>query len=419
MCSLPGKIKYFHSWTKEKPSEIPYGTQLINNNDVKAVVDALYSPLIAQGPRVERFEKSLAEKCDAEYAVVVNSGTSALHIACLAAGVKRGDEVITSPNTFVASANCTIYCGGKPVFADIDKRTYNISPSEIEKRITQNTKAIIPVHFAGQSCDMESISQIVKEAERKYGHKIFIIEDGCHALGSEYKSSKVGACAYSDMTVMSFHPVKHITTGEGGAVLTNDKFLSEKLVIFRSHGITKEPEKLINKDSYFASTSINNTPYINQWWYYEQIDLGYNYRMTDLQGALGLSQLEKLDYFCKKRSDIVRRYNKAFNGLKNIQIPFESKECDSNFHLYVLLIDFDQMDIKRSQYMIELKKKGIQTQVHYIPVNIQPYYQEKFRTGWGDCPNAEEYYQKCISIPLFPSMTNNEVERVINSIKGD
>jgi len=402
---LPEKIKRNNSFIKAFPKSnfIPYGRQSIDENDIKAVVDVLKLTHLTQGPKVAEFESGLCDVTSARYAVAVNSGTSALHIACLAAGVGTGDEAITSTNTFVASANCIVYCGAKPVFADIDSKIYNISPAEIEKKITKNTKAIIPVHFAGQSCDMETIRQITKAHEKKYGHKIYIIADACHALGSLYKGSKVGSCTYADMAVMSFHPIKHITTGEGGVVLTNDESLYNKLKRFRSHGITSKPEEFINK---------NQNP-----WYYEQIDLGYNYRITDLQCALGLSQIMKLPIFSKRRKEIVNRYNRKFKNIEAIQTPYESPDCNSNFHLYVLLFDFKKIGIERGFFMTELKKKGIQTQVHYIPVHTQPFYQRKFHTKWGDCSISEEYYKKCLSIPLFPAMTDEDVKKVISGIE--
>jgi len=398
---------------------IPYGRQLIDEDDIKAVVEVLKSEKITQGPTVEEFEHKLERICGAKYAVAVNSGTSALHIACIAAGVKEGDEVITSSITFVASANCAVYCGGKPVFADIDPKTYNISPGEIEKRITANTKVIIPVHFAGQSCDMEVIRQIISSAEKKYGHKIYIIEDACHALGSIYKNKKVGSCAFSDMAVMSFHPVKHITTGEGGVVFTNDEKLDMKLKRLRSHGITSEPEEFFSKDlafsSYNSQLTTHNTP---NPWYYEQQVIGYNYRITNIQCALGLSQLKKLDMFCKRRREIVNQYNAVFKDSKFLQIPFEDPNCNSNFHLYVLLFDFEGMGIDRARFMLSLRNKGFYTQVHYIPVHLQHYFRINYGTGWGDCPNAEAYYKKCLSIPLFPAMTDNDVENIIRVVGG-
>jgi UDP-4-amino-4,6-dideoxy-N-acetyl-beta-L-altrosamine transaminase len=347
--------------------------------------------------------------------VCVNSGTSALHIACLAAGVCPGDEVITSPITFVASANCAVLCGAKPVFADIDPDTYNMAPTAVEKKITSRTRAIIPVHFAGQSCEMEAIRQIVAVAEKKYGHKIFIIEDACHALGSFYKERKVGSCIYSDMTVMSFHPVKHITTGEGGVVLTNDDGLQKKLKLLRSHGITGDPEEFINHELAFQTNNGEASREVNPW-YYEQVDLGFNYRITDIQCALGLSQLRKLHQFRKRRREIVDKYNLAFRDMEFIRIPTEAKGCNSNFHLYVLLFDFEKRGMSRAQFMNILKDRGIQTQVHYIPVHFHSYYRRHFGTGPGDCPNAERYYQQCLSLPLHPSMSNMDVNHVLTVI---
>ena len=294
-----------------------------------------------------------------------------------------------------------MYCGAKPVFADIDAKTYNILPGEIEKKITERTKAIIPVHFAGQSCDMEAIVNIVKTAEKKYGRKIYIIEDACHALGSLYKNSKLGSCTFSDMTTMSFHPVKHITTGEGGIVLTNDDTLYKKLQRYRSHGITNDPNELQSNPGM---------------WYYEQIDLGYNYRITDIQCALGISQLSKLPSFLQRRREIVDKYNEAFQDIDNIRIPFESKDCDSNLHLYVLQIDFDRIGLQRNQFMLALRSKRIASQVHYIPVYSHPYYRNKFQYKSEEYLNNEEYYKKCLSIPLFPNMSNKDVEKVINAI---
>ncbi|MCD4744450.1 MAG: UDP-4-amino-4,6-dideoxy-N-acetyl-beta-L-altrosamine transaminase [Desulfobacteraceae bacterium] len=389
---------------------IPYGRQFIDKKDIQAVIEVLQSDLITQGPKTAEFESALCNSTDTRFAVAVNSGTSALHIACMAAGVGEGDEVITSPITFVASANCVVYCGGKPIFADIDPETYNILPEEIEKRINKKTKAIIPVHFAGQSCDMETIQQIVKKAEKKYGHKIYIIEDACHALGSQYKASEVGSCVFSDMTVMSFHPVKHITTGEGGVVLTNSYELNKKLKMLRSHGITSEPEEVFSKDLASASSNSPNP------WYYEQQVLGYNYRITNIQAALGLSQLKKLSMFCKRRREIVNQYNTVFKDLEFLQVPFEDLNCNSNFHLYVLLFDFAAMGMDRAQLMLSLREKGFNTQVHYIPVHLQHYYRKNFKTDWGDYPNAEAYYEKCLSIPLYPAMDQEDVEMVIRAI---
>lgn len=391
--------------------ELPYGKQWIDEDDIRAVVDVLHSDFITQGPGIKEFEKALADECGAGYAVAVNSGTAALHIACLAAGIGKGHELITSPNTFVASANCALYCGAKPVFADIDPDTYDVLPGEIGRKINERTLAVVPVHFAGQSCDMDAVREEVTAGEQRHGSKIFIIEDACQALGSSYKGKKTGSCAYSDMTVTSFHPVKHITTGEGGAVFTNDEQLYKKLLVFRNHGITKNPEELVYSEQAFHAPEHMNP------WYYEQVELGYNYRITDIQSALGLSQLKKLPKFYGRRREIVEMYNDAFRGMEHVQTPFESDDCDSNFHLYVLLFDWEKIGISRAAFMTELKKQGIHTQVHYIPVHTQPYYRKTLGTGWGDCPNAENYYGRCLSIPLYPAMTDEDVSRCIMEIK--
>lgn len=396
-----------------KLSCIPYGRQSIDDDDIAAVVEVLKSSNLTQGPKIEEFESRLCEITGSQFAVAVNSGTSALHIACMAAGMTEGWEGITSPNTFVASANCIAYCGGNPVFGDIDSKTYNISPFEIQRKISEKTKVVIPVHFAGQSCDMKTIEEIVRRKEKKYGHKIFIIEDASHALGSQYANGKVGSCEYSDMTVFSFHPVKHITTGEGGALLTNDKELHRKFCYLRSNGVSNYVEELEYKEQVFE---LWNNKEIKKPWYYEQHWLGYNYRVTDMQCALGLSQLNKLSLFIKRRREIVDYYNKEFSSLPNVQIPFESDCCLTNFHLYVLRIDFKAIEFTRTQIMMDLKDRGILTQVHYIPVHTQPYYQKNYGMKWGDFPNAEEYYQQCLSLPLYSGMTDDDVKKVVSAI---
>ena len=397
---------------------INYGRQYIDSDDVDAVVEVLQSDMLTQGPNDIRFESAMCDYVHADFAVAVNSGTSALHIACLAAGITKGDEVITTPITFVASANCAVYCGAKPVFADIDPKTYNILPAEIERLINRNTKAVIPVHFAGQSCNMKAIREVVQSAEKKYNHKIVIIEDASHALGSVYENEKVGSCAFSDMAVMSFHPVKHITTGEGGMVFTNDQEIFRKLSRYRSHGITSELDEFFSTDLAFRNSGGNSSEgrEANPW-YYEQQMLGYNYRMTNLQSALGLSQLKKLDSFCKRRREIVDKYNLVFENTSFIQIPFEEQKNQANFHLYVLLFDFSNIGIDRAQFINELRDKGFYTQVHYIPVHLQHFYRKNFGTDWGDCPNAEAYYDKCLSIPLYPAMTDTNIEDTIRAIK--
>ncbi len=413
-CALPADIKHQQIKNQKVSRSLSYGRQWIDEDDIQAVAGVLRKDWITQGPKVAAFENALSGYCDAGYAVAVNSGTAALHIACLAAGIGSGDEVITSPNTFVASANCAVYCGATPVFADIDPNTYNLTPETIKGKITENTKAVIAVHFAGQSCEMEAIRQMIHNAEKKYGHKIVIIEDACHALGSFYKEKKVGACAFSDMTVMSFHPVKHITTGEGGVVLSNDENLHNSLCRFRSHGITSDSNDFVYPHSAFSE----QIPTVKNPWYYEQQTLGFNYRITDMQCALGLAQLKKLGIFRNRRREIVDIYNRAFGRNDKIQIPFEAVECDSNFHLYVLRIDFDKIGLDRAHLMLELKKRGIQTQVHYIPVHLQPFFQNRFGTGKGDCPNAEAYYRQCLSIPLYPAMNDNDINKVTYEIEN-
>lgn len=416
-CGLPQLIKAQLPKEQKIRTFIPYGRQWIDRNDIDAVAEVLTEERITQGPHVEEFETELARYCGAEYAIAVNSGTAALHVACLAAGLGPGNEIVTTPITFVASANCAFYCGAKPVFADIDSRTYNIDPTEIEKKVSARTGIVLPVHFAGQSCDMESIEQIVMRAEKKHGNKIFIIEDACHALGSRYKDTKVGSCAFSHMTVTSFHPVKHITTGEGGAILTNDRQLYKKLKMLRSHGITSEANDLVNSDLAFTNKDQSGQQQLNPW-YYEQAMLGYNYRITDIQSALGVSQLSKLEKYSQRRRQIVDSYNNALGKIDVLVTPYEDKNCASNFHLYVILLEFEKIGMERASFIMKLRKQNIQTQVHYIPVHLQPYYQKVLKTKWGDYPHAEKYYQRCLSIPLYPAMRDEDVDYVIEAIKA-
>ena len=396
---------------------LPYGKQFIDDSDISAVCEVLRSDWITQGPLVERFEFALAEFCHARYAVVVSSGTAALHLACIVAGIQSGDEVITSPITFVASANAAAFCGGRPVFADINSDTCNIDVCEIDKKIGSKTRAVIPVHFAGLPCEMEEIFAL----SRKNG--LVVIEDACHALGAEYKMKtskndishrdaerddwiKVGSCSHSDMTVFSFHPVKHITTGEGGAILTNNRGYYERLLRLRSHGITKDSSHFVGTNSGSRGT-----------WYYEMQELGYNYRITDIQCALGLSQLGKLERFVEKRRAIANRYNQAFARIPQVQLPYESRSSRGAYHLYVLRIDFEKLGKNRAEIMDELRKRGVGTQVHYIPVHMQPYYRRVYSYKEGDFPVAESYYHKALSLPLYPAMTSEDTDSVIDSVK--
>lgn len=368
---------------------IPYGRQSINEDDIKAVEEVLRSDFLTTGPKIAEFERKFADYVGAKYAVAVSNGTAALHIACMAAGIGKGDEIITTPITFAASANCALYCGATPVFADIDPVTYNISPESIEACITDRTKAIIPVHYTGQACDMDAIHKI---ADR---YNLIVIEDAAHAVGAEYKGKKIGSL--SDMTEFSFHPVKHITCGEGGIVTTNREDLYEKLKLFRTHGITRE-EKFLHK--------------VDGPWYYEQIDLGYNYRMTDIQAALGISQLGRIDKFLEKRKKIAAKYDEAFRDFNGIDIPKQAEYSNSAYHLYVIKVDKSI----RKELFEYLRANNIGVNVHYIPVYTFPYYREH---GYENvkCENAEKLYESIISIPIYYDLSDEEQDYVIDKIK--
>jgi len=384
---------------------IPYGHQCIDNNDIKAVENVLKSDWLTQGLKVKEFERALSDYTGAKYAVVTSSGTAALHLACLAAGIKKGNKVITSPITFVASANCILYCGGQPVFVDIESNTANIDSKKInyyldsqsQSQSQSKPKAIIPIHFSGHPCDMDGISKIAKR------HNLLIIEDAAHALGAKYKGSRIGSCKYSDMAVFSFHPVKAITTGEGGAILTNRKDLYERLKLFRAHGITKKKSEFkANK-----SKSIGD-------WFYEMQELGFNYRLTDFQCALGISQLKKLDKFIEKRRKITNIYNQELSRIDKIILPKEKLYVKSAWHIYCIRLKNSN---RRKEIFEKLQKLGIGTQVHYIPIHLQPYYRERFGYKDGDYPKAEEHYKGTITLPLYPRMTNNDVKYVVSALK--
>jgi UDP-4-amino-4,6-dideoxy-N-acetyl-beta-L-altrosamine transaminase len=377
---------------------LPYGRQWIEDDDVSAVAETLRSDFLTQGAAVARFENALRDYCQARYCVAVANGTAALHIAVAALQIEPDAEGVTSPNTFAASANCMVYNNLRPTFADIDTRTYNVDPREIESRMTDRTKLVVAVHFAGQPADMVSIGSIARK------HGLAVIEDAAHALGSTYEDgARVGSCPHSDMTVFSFHPVKTITTGEGGAITTNSEELYKRLRLLRSHGITRDACELEE----------NPGP-----WYYEMQALGFNYRLTDLQAALGFSQLSKLPRFRARRREIVSRYNEAFRNVDFLCTPFEREGLDSTFHLYVLAVDFSRIGKTRKEVMETLKSKGIGTQVHYIPVHLHPYYRKRFGFQHGDFPKAESYYQTALSIPLYPKLTDGEVNYVIEAVKG-
>ncbi len=375
---------------------IPYGRQYIDEEDINAVIDVLKSDWLTCGPKVKEFEDALCEYTGAKYAVAVSSGTAALHIAVAALELGDDWEGITTPNTFLASANTIIYNNGKPVFADIEKDTHNISLDEIEKKITPKTRLIIPVDFAGHPCEIDEIYRLAKKKD------IYVIKDACHSIGSLFKGEKAGSCKYSDMTIFSFHPVKHITTAEGGAILTNDVNIYKKLLMLRNHGMTKDENFL----------TVDPGP-----WYYEMHILGFNYRITDLQCVLGISQLKKLDWFVKRRREIVDIYNEALGQFKNITLPIEKDYAMSSYHLYPVEINFQKIGKKRKEFMLKLKEKGILTQVHYIPIHLQPYYRKRFGYKPGDYPIAEQYYERALSLPLYPAMSEEDVVRVIIALK--
>lgn len=376
---------------------IPYGRQDISQDDIQSVVDVLRSDCLTQGPVVPAFEKAVASYCGASHAIAVNSGTSALHIACLSLGVGPGDWVWTSPITFVASANCALYCGAQVDFIDIDSRTYNMSPEVLAQKLEEAERAgrlpkvVIPVHLCGQACDMQAIHAL----SHRYGFKI--IEDASHAIGGKYKDEPIGNCRHSDITVFSFHPVKIITTGEGGMALTNDPKLADRMTLLRSHGITRDPGQM---------TQEPDGP-----WYYQQIDLGFNYRMTELQAALGVSQMQRLDEFVSRRHAIAKRYDELLADLPVI-LPWQHSDSYSGLHLYVIRLQLDQTNKSHRQVFEALRDQGIGVNLHYIPVPAQPYYQRMGFKASG-FPEAERYYREAISLPLFPAMTVEEQDRVL------
>ena len=380
---------------------IPYGKQDISAEDIAAVSEVLRSDFLTQGPVVPKFEKAVAEAVKAKYGVAVNSATSALHIACLALGVGPGDRVWTSPVTFVASANCALYCGADISFVDIDPDTYNLCPKALEQKLIvandEGTlpKVIIPVHFAGQSCDMEAIAALARQ------YDIRVIEDASHAIGADYAGDAVGSCRFSDITVFSFHPVKIVTTAEGGVAVTNNLQLAERMQRLRSHGITRDPE-LMTKAPDGA-------------WYYQQIELGFNYRMTEMQAALGLSQMQRLSLFVERRRGFAKRYNELLSDLP-ITLPQQLTNTSSSWHLFIVRFNLNKIGKTQSQIFDECRAAGIGVNLHYIPVHLQPYYSD-LGFKQGDYPAAEAYYANAISIPLFHSMTDTQQDEVVRVVK--
>ena len=376
-----------------RDKKIFYGHQYIDDADIQAVVEVLKSDYLTCGPKIDELEKKLCEVTGAKYAVVCSNGTAALHMACQAAGIGPGDEVITTPITFAASANCALYCGAKPVFADIDEETYNIDPAKVEAVTTEKTKAVVAVDYTGQSVDLDRLLAHCRE------HNLVLIEDGAHVIGTSYNGRKNGSIA--DMTTLSFHPVKTVTGGEGGAVLTNSEEYYQKLLLYRSHGITKNPSLMEHEP---------DGP-----WYYEQLELGMNYRMTDMQAALIISQLDKLPLFMKRRKEIVKSYDEAFKKLPQLFVQKEIPQSDTTRHLYILRIRPEKLKIDRKQFFEALAAENICCQVHYIPVYYFPYY-EKLGYQRGLCPKAEKLYEEEISLPLYYAMTDQDVDDVIRAV---
>ena len=380
---------------------IPYGKQNINLQDIESVVEVLRSDFITQGPKVPEFEKSLCDYTGARYSVAVNSATSALHIACLALGLGEGDILWTSPISFVASANCGLYCGAEVDFVDIDPKTYNLCPKALAKKLEtakstgQLPKIVVAVHLSGQSCIMEDIYDLSKQ----YNFKI--VEDASHAVGGEYKGKKIGGNEYSDITVFSFHPVKIITTAEGGVALTNDSGLAEKMCLYRGHGVTRDAG-LMTEESHGP-------------WYYQQVGMGFNYRMTDLQAALGLSQLKRLDCFVNRRRYLAKRYDELLENLP-IKLPYQIENAHSSYHLYIIRLQLEEIKYTRKQVFEMMRDKGVGVNVHYIPIHTQPYY-KKLGFRVGDFSRAEEYYEQAISLPLFYSMSDEEQNVVVATLK--
>ncbi|HYC48265.1 MAG TPA: UDP-4-amino-4,6-dideoxy-N-acetyl-beta-L-altrosamine transaminase [Burkholderiales bacterium] len=384
---------------------IPYGRHALDEDDVRAVAEVLRGELLTQGPKAAEFERLVADYVGARYAVSVANGTAALHLACLAAGLGEGDTVVTSANTFLASANCALYVGARPAFSDIDGETLNLDPQVLEDAFRQRTaiKAVIPVHFAGLPCDMPTIRDLAQR------HGAIVIEDACHALGGTYADgSRVGNCRYADMTVFSFHPVKVVAAGEGGLITTNDERLYRSLLRLRNHGMTKAEADFTDRTQAYTAGAVNP-------WYYEMQALGYNYRMTDIQCALAISQFGKLERFLNRRREIANRYDAELPALPRITLPQRGQRARSGNHLYVTRIDFERLGMTRGDVMLSLRARGIGSQVHYIPVPYQPYYRARGLSD-GAWPQTDHYYRQALTIPLYAAMTDDDVSAVIGAL---
>lgn len=388
---------------------IPYGRQCIEDDDIRAVVETLKSDWITQGPKITEFEKAIAQRSGVGFGVAVATGTAALHCACFAAGIREGDEIITVPITFAASGNCALFLGATVKFVDIRPDTYCMDHKKLERAITKRTKAIIPVDFSGQPCDMDEINTIAKK------HKLTVIHDAAHSLGATYKGKPVGSLA--DMTIFSFHPVKHITTGEGGMVVTSDKDFDTKLRLFRTHGITAD-ESVMGGTAQMADNEgpcKTNKPG-KAAWYYEMFALGYNFRITDMQCSLGLSQLKKLDRFIDRRREIVSMYNSVFSKSELLITPYQENDRESAWHLYMLRLKLDKIKKSRRQIFDELRAEGIGAHVHYIPLHLLRYYRQRFGYQRGDFPESEAYYDSALTLPLFPALSDKDVKRVVDCV---
>lgn len=378
--------------TPVRKEKLPYGKQSIDKDDIRSIIKVLQSDWLTTGPKVAEFEKSLAEFVEAKEAVAVNSGTAALHAAMYAIGIRPGDEVIVPPITFVATANCIVFLGGTPVFADVDSKTLLIDPNQIEAKINSRTKAVIAVDYTGQPCDYDAL-RIISDR-----YNLMLVADACHALGATYKGRPVGSLA--DLSTFSFHPVKHITTGEGGMITTNDPEFTRRMQVFRNHGISTDLHQREQKGS----------------WFYEMMDLGYNYRLTDIQCALGLNQLKKLTKWIKRRQEIAHKYNKAFAEIPAIRPLTVRDDILHAYHLYVVQLDLTLLRVTRKEIYSALRAEGINVNVHYIPVHLHPFYRHRFGTKEGICPVSEKAYGQLLTIPIFPTMTDKDIEDVIKAM---